>query len=221
MEELGLVGDLAVVAVAAVIGGVAARLLKLPAILGYLAAGIVIGPNTPGPAGDIEDVQTFADLAVALLMFTLGIDFSVREIREYRAIALLAGAGSTIGVLGLGILAGLALGLSTEESVIAGMAASVASAMVAIRLLEDRGLLGATVGRVTIVTSLVNDLGVVFMLTIIPVMAGDGEDVPREIGLALAQIRRAAPRSVRCRHVSPPDECSAASPPPGRASCSW
>ena len=84
MEELGLVGDLAIVAVAAVFGGVAARLLRLPTIVGYLAAGIAIGPHTPGPSGDIEDVRLIADLGVALLMFTLGIEFSLREVRQYR-----------------------------------------------------------------------------------------------------------------------------------------
>ena len=81
MEEIGLVGDLAVVAAAALVGGVVARLLKLPTVLGYLAAGILIGPHTPGPSGDITEVQTIADLGVALLMFTLGIQFSLRELR--------------------------------------------------------------------------------------------------------------------------------------------
>ncbi|MEO6197947.1 MAG: cation:proton antiporter [Dehalococcoidia bacterium] len=187
MEELGLVGDLAVVAVAAVFGGMAARLLRLPTIVGYLAAGIAIGPHTPGPSGDIEDVRLIADLGVALLMFTLGIEFSLREVRQYRWMALGGGVGVTVAMAGLGTIAGLALGLEAEEAVIAGMAVSVASSMVAFRLLEDHGLLGATAGRLTIVTALVQDLAVIFMLTTIPAMAGDAEDVPTELALAVAK----------------------------------
>jgi CPA2 family monovalent cation:H+ antiporter-2 len=185
MEELGLVGDLAIVAVAAVFGGVAARLLRLPTIVGYLAAGIAIGPHTPGPSGDIEDVRLIADLGVALLMFTLGIEFSLREIRQYRWMALAGGAGVTLAMVVLGTAAGVGLGLSTKEALIAGMAVSVASSMVAIRLLEDHGLLGATAGRLTIVTALVQDLAVIFMLTTIPAMSGDAEEVPGELALAV------------------------------------
>jgi CPA2 family monovalent cation:H+ antiporter-2 len=101
--------------------------------------------------------------------------------------ALAGGAGVTVAMVVLGTAAGLGLGLSTKEAVIAGMAVSVASSMVAIRLLEDHGLLGATAGRLTIVTALVQDLAVIFMLTAIPAMAGDAEDVPAELALALVK----------------------------------
>ncbi len=187
MEELGLVGDLAIVAVAAVFGGVAARLLRLPTIVGYLAAGIAIGPQTPGPSGDIEDVRLIADLGVALLMFTLGIEFSLREVRQYKWMALAGGVGVSVAMVVLGTIAGLALGLGTKPAIIAGMAVSVASSMVAFRLLEDHGLLGAPAGRLTIVTALVQDLAVIFMLTTIPAMSGDAEEVPGELALAIAK----------------------------------
>lgn len=185
MEELGLVGDLAVVATAALVGGVVARLLRLPAILGYLAAGFLIGPNTPGPSGDIEDVRTIADLGVALLMFTLGIQFSVREVVQYRGIALGGGIGVTIALLGVGLLAGLAFDLSTKEAVVTGMAVSVSSSMVALRLLDDRALIGAPPGRLAIVISLVQDLAVIFMLTLVPVLSGNQDDLAQDLGWAL------------------------------------
>jgi K+:H+ antiporter len=190
MEELGLVGDLAVVATAAVAGGVLARLLKLPTIIGYLAAGILIGPNTPGPTGDIEEVQTIADLGVALLMFTLGIEFSVRELRDYRGFALVGGAGATAVLVLLGTSAALALGLSTREAVVIGMAASISSSMVGLRLLEGRGQIGARPGRLAIVASLVQDMSVVLMLALIPAIAGDEGDVPAD--LALGVLKAAA-----------------------------
>ena len=87
MEELGLVGSLAAVVGAALVGGGIARLMRLPTVLGYLAAGVLIGPNTPGPSADLADVQTVADLGVALLMFTLGVRFSLRELAAARGIA--------------------------------------------------------------------------------------------------------------------------------------
>jgi CPA2 family monovalent cation:H+ antiporter-2 len=185
MEEIGLVGDLAIVAAAALAGGVAARLLRLPAVIGYLAAGVAIGPHTPGPSGDIDDVQTIADLGVALLMFTLGIQFSIKDVNQYRSVALLAGIGATLGVMGSGFGLGLLLGLSLDEALIVGMAASITSSMVAGKLLEDRGVIGAEAGRIAIAVSLVNDLAVVFMLLLIPVLQGDAGDVPLDLALAV------------------------------------
>jgi CPA2 family monovalent cation:H+ antiporter-2 len=187
MEDIGLIGDLAVVAVAAVAGGTLARLLHLPAVVGYLAAGVLIGPHTPGPSGDIEDVGTIADLGVALLMFSLGIQFSLKEITHYRGMAMLGGVGATVGVLGVTVLGVRALGFSTEEAVVAGMAASVSSSMLGSKLLEDRGVIGAAPGRIAITSALVNDLGLIFMLLLIPVMSGETDDGPRDLALALAK----------------------------------
>jgi CPA2 family monovalent cation:H+ antiporter-2 len=190
MEELGLVGDLAVVAVAALIGGAAARLLKLPAVLGYLAAGVVLGPHTPGPTGDITEVPTIADLGVALLMFSLGIQFSLRELSEFKGLALAGGVGVITAVVVAGVAIGILAGLSAEEAVVAGLAVSLSSSMLALRLLEDRGLIGAPAGRVAITISLVQDLSVVIMLTLLPVMGGETGRLPGE--LALAVLKAAA-----------------------------
>ena len=186
MEELGLVGSLAVVAAAALVGGGLARLIRLPAILGYLGAGIVIGPNSPGPSADLEDVQTVADLGVALLMFTLGVRFSLRELVEARAIALTGGAAGTLVLLGAGTLTGLALGLETEEAVIIGMIVSISSTMVAFRLLEDRGLISGPAGRIAVAVALVQDLIVVVFIVLVPVVGGGGEDLGEELAVAAA-----------------------------------
>ncbi|HUF52360.1 MAG TPA: cation:proton antiporter family protein [Dehalococcoidia bacterium] len=187
MEELGLVGSLAVVAIAAVVGGAAARALRLPTIIGYLAAGIVIGPNTPGPSGDIEEVQTVADLGVALLMFTLGVRFSVRELLKVRGIAFVAGVLGTLLLLGVGFVVGQGLGLSTEESVIAGMMTSISSTMVAFKLLEDRGLITGAAGKIAVAVALVQDLIVVVFIAAVPVIGGEGDGLAEEIGLAIVK----------------------------------
>ena len=188
MEDLGLVGSLAAVVGAALIGGGIARLLRLPAVLGYLAAGVVIGPNTPGPSADVESVQTVANLGVALLMFTLGVRFSLRGLVESRGIAFLGGVVGTLVVLVVGILAALALGLSTSEAIIAGMIVSISSTMVAFRLLEDRGLISGPAGRIAIAVALVQDLIVVAYIVAVPMVGGDGENLAEEIIVAALTV---------------------------------
>jgi CPA2 family monovalent cation:H+ antiporter-2 len=184
MDELGLVGDLAVVSVAALVGGALARLLRLPSILGYLAAGIAIGPHTPGPTGDVADVQTIADLGVTLLLFTLGIRFSLRELWRVRGLALIGGLSQIGLMVGLGLLLGLALGLDAEEAIVVGALVSLSSTMVALRLLEERGETEAPAGKVGVSFALVQDLAVVPLIVLIPVLGGDADDLPGELGLA-------------------------------------
>jgi CPA2 family monovalent cation:H+ antiporter-2 len=184
MEELGLVDDLAAVTIAALIGGTVARLLRLPTIVGYLAAGIALGPETPGPTGDITEVGTIADLGVALLMFTIGIEFSLRELNKFRSLAVVGGLGVIAVMVAVTTGVGTATGLTTEEAIVVGMAASLSSSMLALRLLENRGLLGAPAGRVTIVIALVQDLSVVIMATVLPVMGGSTDALAGDLALA-------------------------------------
>jgi CPA2 family monovalent cation:H+ antiporter-2 len=157
-------------------------------VLGYLAAGVVIGPNTPGPSADVESVQTVANLGVALLMFTLGVRFSLRGLVESRGIAFFGGVVGTLVILVVGILAALALGLSTSEAIIAGMIVSISSTMVAFRLLEDRGLISGPAGRIAIAVALVQDLIVVAYIVAVPMVGGDGENLAEEIIVAALTV---------------------------------
>jgi CPA2 family monovalent cation:H+ antiporter-2 len=183
MEELGLVGNLAVVMAAALLGGAVARMLRLPALLGYLAAGLVIGPNT-GLVDDIDEVQTVADLGVALLMFTLGIRFSLRELVRVRGLSVFGGLSQIGLMIALGTLLGWALGLSTDEALLLGAVVSISSTMVALRLLEDRGEIGAPAGRVGVAFALMQDMAVVPLIVMIPVIGGDDGNVLPSLALA-------------------------------------
>lgn len=187
MEELGLVGDLAFVAIAAFIGGVVARSLRLPTLLGYLAAGLVIGPHISGLAGDTEQVQRVADLGVALLMFTLGIRFSLRELQNVRWLALVGGLGQISIMIGLGTLLGKAVGLSTGQALLVGSVVSISSTMVALRLLEGKGEIGGPAGSVGIAFALIQDLAVVLLIVMIPVLGDHNHDVVASLGLASAK----------------------------------
>jgi CPA2 family monovalent cation:H+ antiporter-2 len=185
VEELGLVGDLAVVAVAALIGGGIARVLRLPTVLGYLAAGLAIGPNTPGPAGDIEQVQTVADLGVALLMFTLGIRFSLRELREVQALAMGGGFIQMGVMIAVGFAAGLTLGLDGAEAAIVGFVVAISSTMVALRLLEEKGAISGPEGRAGVAFALFQDIAVVPLIVLIPILGGEDQNVAAALGLAV------------------------------------
>jgi len=187
MDDLGLVGDLAVVVVAAVIGGASARLLRLPAVIGYLAAGLVIGPHTPGPTGNVGQVQTIADLGVAMLMFTLGVRFSLPELNLHRKLAVLAGVAGTGGVLVIIIAVALSLGEAIRPAIVIGMAASVSSTMLAMRMLEDRGIVTGPPGQLAVVTSLVQDMTVVLMLVLIPVLSDNESNTALDLALALLE----------------------------------
>ena len=87
---MGIAGDIALILVAALLGGIVARSLGLPLILGYIAAGVLVGPNTFGPSvGNVHQIELLAEIGVALLLFTVGLHFSLKELAPVRRIALL------------------------------------------------------------------------------------------------------------------------------------
>nr|MBA3450728.1 cation:proton antiporter [Chloroflexia bacterium] len=107
MEDVRLIVDIVIALGAAAVGGLIAQRLGLPALIGYILAGLVIGPNTPGLVADVDRVQVLANLGVALLMFGLGVEFSLSEVVRVRRAALLGGAIQIPLTILLGTAAGL------------------------------------------------------------------------------------------------------------------
>ncbi|MCC2640727.1 MAG: ybaL [Nitrospira sp.] len=163
--------DLAYVFVAAVLGGVAAYLLRQPLILGYVVGGILISPLTPGPSiSDVHTFELFAEVGVILLMFCIGIEFSLNELLRVRWVALLGGPlGILLSIL-LAVGLGQVVGWSLIQSVVIGSVVSVASTMVLGRLLLDSGDLRAKHGKVMIGITLVEDLAVVVLTVLLPAL---------------------------------------------------
>src|SRR4051794_726576 len=130
--------DLAYVFVTAVVGGVVASKLRQPLILGYVVAGILIGPFTPGPTlGDVHALELLAEIGVILLMYSVGIEFSWRDLLRVKWVALV---GAPLGIavsIGLALGAGALLGWSTAQGIAVGCIVSVAGTMVLSRLLMD------------------------------------------------------------------------------------
>jgi len=163
--------DLAYVFLAAVGGGALARLAGQPLVLGYVLGGILISPLTPGPAvSDLHTFELFAEIGVILLMFSVGIEFSLHDLLRVKWVALL---GAPLGIalsvaMGMGVAA--LLGWPLLPGAVVGMVISVASTMVLARLLMDRGELHSRHGRVMIGITLVEDLAVVILIVIIPTL---------------------------------------------------
>jgi monovalent cation:H+ antiporter-2, CPA2 family len=161
--------DLAYIFGAALVGGAAARALRQPMILGYVLGGVLIGPFTPGPTvGDIHQFEGLAEVGVILLMYTIGLEFSFRDLLGVKRIAVIgAPLGIMLSVI-LGLLVGWPLGWSWQQGVVLGTVISVASTMVLSRLLEERGLLRSLQGQVMMGITLMEDLAVVVMTILLP-----------------------------------------------------
>ncbi len=167
--EALLFRDLAYVFAAALIGGVLAHAARQPLILGYVVGGIVIGPFTPGPT--VSDVHTFellAEIGVILLMFSIGIEFSLRDLLRVKWVAVVGGPLGIVLSMLLGAGVGWLAGWPVLRGVVVGAVVSVASTMVLARLLLDRGELQSLHGRVMIGITLVEDLAVVVLTVLLP-----------------------------------------------------
>jgi K+:H+ antiporter len=163
--------DLAYVFMAAVAGGALARLAGQPLVLGYVLGGILISPLTPGPAvSDLHTFELFAEIGVILLMFSVGIEFSLRDLLRVKWVALLGGPLGILLSVAMGLGVAILLGWPLLQGTIAGIVVSVASTMVLARLLMDRGELHSRHGRVMIGITLVEDLAVVILIVVIPTL---------------------------------------------------
>ena len=163
--------------------------LRQPLILGYVFAGLILSPLTPGPR--IHDVHTFevmAEVGVILLMFSVGIEFSIPELFRVKWVALI---GAPLGIslsIGLGVAVGLLMGWPLSRGVAVGGIISVASTMVLVRLLMDRGELSSETGRVMVTLTLVEDLAVVLLTVLLPSL---GSSHGADYGQALWKISKA------------------------------
>lgn len=180
--------DLAIVLVAAVLGAAAAWLARQPLILGYVVAGLLVGPFTPGPTvSHLHTLELFAEIGVALLMFSIGIEFSLTDLLRVKWVALI---GGPLGML-LSIAAGLAIapvmGWPLLQGAVIGIVVSVASTMVLARLLMDQGELHSRHGRIIIGITLVEDLAVVVLTVLLPELGTLSGDRAVPIAAALGR----------------------------------
>lgn len=182
----------------ALVMGYLATRLRLPPLVGYLLAGIVIGPATPGFVADIELARELAELGVMLMMFGVGLHFSFEDLLSVRRVAVPGALVQMIVATALGGALALWWGWGVGGALVLGLALSVASTVVVLRALEARGLMSSVNGHIAVGWLVVQDLVVVLILVLLPTMVHlfAGGDVataaPKsvwvELGLTLAKI---------------------------------
>jgi len=166
---MGIAADVAIIVTAGFLGGVVAQRLRQPLILGYITAGIILGPVTGGALlYDPHDIELLAEIGVALLLFALGIEFSLKELRPVQKVALLGTTLQILLTLGVAAGLGLALGWPWTDAVWFGGCVSLSSTMVILKTLQSQGRLGTLSSRVMIGMLLVQDLAVVPLLILLP-----------------------------------------------------
>jgi CPA2 family monovalent cation:H+ antiporter-2 len=172
MHDAPLLTTIAVGLLLAFVLGAAANRLKLPPLVGYLVAGVVVGPFTPGFVADVDLANELSEIGVILLMFGVGLHFSLKDLLSVQAVAvpgaLLRMAGGTALGTGMGLLLGWPLG----GGLIFGLALSVASTVVLLKALQDRHMVDSDRGRIAIGWVIVEDIAMVLALVLIPALAG-------------------------------------------------
>lgn len=193
MHDLPLLTTVAAAFAAAWVLGLITQRLGLSPIVGYLLAGIAIGPYTPGFAGDVDAAHQLAEIGVILLMFGVGLHFHLKDLLAVKSIAV---PGAVVQSL-LATLAAMAIfplfGWSLQGSMVLGMAMAVASTVVLLRVLMDRDMLSTVHGHIAVGWLIVEDIFTVLLLVLVPVLAGGDLDAATDPasgsgGAALAKI---------------------------------
>lgn len=166
---MGIATDIVIVVIAALIGALVAQRLKQPLILGYILGGVLVGPYTGGvTVSDVHDIELLAELGVALLLFALGLEFSLKDLQPVRQVALLGTPIQMILTIVYGLGIGRLLGLDWTEAIWLGGVISVSSTMVILKTMMGRGLLGTLSSRVMIGILIVQDLAIIPLMLILP-----------------------------------------------------
>lgn len=186
-HDVTLIATVAMGIVAALLCGVIARRIGLPVIVGYLVGGVLVGPSTPGFVADDTAALQFAELGVIFMMFGVGLHFSLRDMSSVKTVAVPGALVQMTLATGVGWLVATQLwGWSNSAGLVLGLAVSIASTVVLLRGLTDRGRLNTTGGRTAVGWLVLEDLATVAILVLLPAVVGDGGSAS-DIAWALAK----------------------------------
>jgi len=166
---MGIASDIILLVVAAFFCGLLLQRLGQPIILGYIAAGIILGPHTGGlTVSNIHEIELLAEIGIALLLFALGLEFSLKDLKPVRLVALVGTPIQMIATIGLGFGIGHLMGWGWKPSLWLGALISLSSTMVLLKTLMNQGWMGTLSSKVMIGMLVVQDLAVVPMMIILP-----------------------------------------------------
>jgi CPA2 family monovalent cation:H+ antiporter-2 len=186
MHNVELILTLTAALTGALVLGFVALRLSLPPIVGYLVAGIIIGPYTPGYVANRGLAEQLAEVGVILLMFGVGLHFHLKDLLAVRNIALTGALVQIASATALGAVAVHALGWTWAAGIVFGIALSVASTVVLTRVLADHRDLQTQTGRIAVGWLVVEDVFTVFALVVLPVLVTTGGQTPPNLPVALA-----------------------------------
>ncbi|MFH2045811.1 MAG: cation:proton antiporter [Pseudomonadota bacterium] len=165
---MGIATDIILIIVAAFLCGLVMQRLKQPLILGYIVAGIILGPHTGGLISNIPEIKLLAEIGIALLLFALGLEFSLKDLKPVKKVALIGTPIQIILTVGLGFGIGHLMGWDWKPSLWLGALISLSSTMVLLKTLMNQGWLGTLSSKVMIGMLIVQDLAVIPMMIILP-----------------------------------------------------
>jgi len=185
MHQTDPIIGLAILLAAALVGGMIAHRLRQPVILGYLAIGVVVGPHALGLVGDLALIEAIATIGVALLMFTLGLEISIAQLREVGKVGMWGGIAQIMVTFALGVAVGSTLfQWSISQTILFGLIISLSSTAVCLKLLMERGELTSVHGRIMVAILILQDIAVVLMMVVIPLLGGVAQNIPLALAIA-------------------------------------
>ncbi len=170
MAETPVLFNIAIIFIAALVGGMLAETLKQSPLIGYILGGILAGPYVSGALNDLSVIQEFADIGVILLMFTLGIEFSLAQLAKVKRVAVAGGLMQVVLVVAISVILGWYMGLGLYQAVFLGCALSISSTMIVLRVLSDQGELNSVHGQVMLGMLIFQDLAVILMVSVLPAL---------------------------------------------------
>jgi CPA2 family monovalent cation:H+ antiporter-2 len=184
---MGITTDLIYIILAALVGGFVAQLLRQPLAIGYILAGVLVGPYTAGPTVQrIDDIEMLAEIGVALLLFTLGLEFSFKELKRFAKIAAFGTPLQIVLCTFSTYAISRYLGYSASDAIWMGATVSLSSTMVVLKTLTAQGGLESLSGRIMLTILIAQDLAVIPLMLLVPQLTGDTIDWP-VIGTALVK----------------------------------
>ena len=188
MQSPDPVATIAILLAVALVGGMIAHRLRQPIILGYLLVGVAVGPHALGLVDDLEIVEAAAAMGVALLMFTLGLEVSISQLREVGKVGIWGGIAQIAATFSLGLIGGLTLfRWPVSQAALFGLIISLSSTAVCLKILMERGELSSVQGRIMVSILITQDIAVVLMMVVMPLMAGNMDNVPLDLGIAVGK----------------------------------
>jgi CPA2 family monovalent cation:H+ antiporter-2 len=182
-DELLFILELGVALALALLAGAAAVRLKQPPIVGYLIAGVVIGPFTPGFVSSTDRISELAEVGVILLLFALGVEFSISGLMRVRRIVVPGALAEILLVTLVGATIATLLGFDVRAAIVIGAAVSISSTLVVLKILLDRGETDSLHGRIAIGWMIVQDIAAILLMAILPPLSGG--DLLAPLGLAI------------------------------------